>query len=239
MPEKIPLGFALPVALGAALGLPAQPSFSQVAQAQTDNHPPAVATEGRSGRPLEGRGATSSFTAPAGCIDDATLARTVGAVQACIQRFSATHEFVTVLKEIWLRRTHDDIEDAETLPAKAVHDYIETMRAANEGRQDQVLGMFEWTDTKKEGWPVAADHCSLVSMAVIDHGVPGHEGEEFRLWGQSFVCARLDESDNSIQLVELRSSERFRVATDDFKERFTYLEPAGSALEAAKTLRMY
>lgn len=83
-----------------------------------------------------------------------------------------------------------------------------------------VLLMFEhWAETES-AHPPGADLCTQVSAVVIDHRVPGYVGDEFRIWMNTAICARIDESDNSIQLVELRASERFRVKSDRFRERF-------------------
>lgn len=185
--------------------------------------------------------ATASFVPPKNCIDDKTLAATLRVVQACVQRFSATHEFVIILREFRLRSTQERAVATEKIAAMAVAEHIAKLQAANEDQPGQTLAMFESSELHRPEarLPAGADHCSLVSSVVIDSRVPGYAGEEFRIWGQTYVCARADPSDNSVHLVELRSSERFRVKTDQFKERFETLAPMGSALEAEKSLKMY
>lgn len=182
--------------------------------------------------------ATASFVPPENCIDDQKLAMVLGAVQACIQRFSPTHEFAIMLKEYRLRSTRESAVANEEIAAMAVDEYIAKLRAANEGQPGITLGLFKVSESQRPE-KHGADHCSLVSSIVIDRRVPGYEGEEFRIWAQTSVCARADSSDNSVQVVELRSSERFRVKTDRFQERFKYLMPVASALEAEQSLKMY
>ena len=162
----------------------------------------------------------------------------LGAVQACVQRFSATHEFLVMLKEYRLRSSRENVVASEKIAAMAVDEYIAKLFAANEGQPGITLGMFEVSESLRPE-ENGADHCSTVYSVAIDRRVPGYEGEEFRIWAQTFVCARADSSDNSVQVVELRSSERFRVKTDRFKDRFTYLEPMISAFEAEQSLNMY
>ena len=184
--------------------------------------------------------ATSSFVAPSGCVDDSTLAIAVGAVQACVQRFSETHQFIIHLREFRVIPSQDNSQIDDTTSAQVVHDHTEKLRAANEGQKGQILGMFEYIDiAKPEGRPEGADHCSQADSMVSDRRVPGYKREEFRIWAETFVCARADTSNNTIQLVELRASERFRVSTDNFKERFTYLDPIVSAIKAQNSLRMF
>ena len=185
--------------------------------------------------------ATASFVPPKDCIEDQALAATLRAVQACVQRFSATHEFVIILREFRLRSTQEGAVATEKIATMAVAEHIAKLRAANEDQPGQTLALFETSELLRPEarLPTGADHCSLVSSVVIDSRVPGYLGEEFRIWGQTYVCARADPSDNSVHLVELRSSERFRVKTDRFKERFEALAPLGSALEAEKSLKMY
>ena len=182
--------------------------------------------------------ATASFVPPEQCIENQRLAIMLGAVQACIQRFSVTHQFVIVLKEYRLLSTREDAVASETIAAMAVDEHIAKLRASNEGQPGITFGLFEFSKSlhpEKYG----ADHCSLVSSVAIDRRVPGYEGEEFRIWAQITVCARADSSDNSVQVVELSSSERFRVKTDQFKDRFKNLVPIGSALKAEESLKMY
>jgi len=183
---------------------------------------------------------TSSFVAPPGCVDDSTLAIAVGAVQACMQRFSETHQFIILLREFRVIPSQDNSQIEDTTSAQVVHDHIEKLRAANEGQEGQILGMFESIDiAKPEGRPEGADHCSQADSMASDRRVPGYKREEFRIWAETFVCARADPSKNTIQLVELSASERFRVSTDNFKERFTYLDPILSAIKAQNSLRMF
>ena len=182
--------------------------------------------------------ATASFVPPEQCVEDQRLAMVLGAVQACVQRFSATHEFAVFLKEYRLRSTRENAVASETIAAMAVDEHIAKLRAANEGQPGITLGLFEVSESLRPE-EHGADHCSLVSSVAIDRRVPEYQGEEFRIWAQTYVCARAESSDNSVQVVELRSSERFRVKTDRFQERFKYLEPAISALKAEESLKMY
>ena len=182
--------------------------------------------------------ATASFVAPEYCIEDQDLAKVLGVVQACVQRFSPTHEFTIILNEYRLRISREDVVSNAEIAAMAVGAHIEKLREANESQPGVTLGMFE-TSESPQPEEFGADHCSTVQSIAVDRRVPGYEGEEFRIWAETFVCARADSSDNSIQVVELRSSERFRVKTDHFKERFKYLVPFGTALEAEQSLRLH
>lgn len=182
--------------------------------------------------------ATASFVPPEDCVDDQKLAMVLGAVQVCVQRFSPTHEFAVMLKEYRLHSSREDAVASEEIAAQAVDEYIAKLRAANEDQPGITLGLFKIFESQRPE-KHGADHCSMVSSVAIDRRVPGYEGEEFRIWAQTYVCARADPSDNSIQVVELRSSERFRVKTDQYQERFKYLMPVGSALDAEKSLKMY
>lgn len=181
--------------------------------------------------------ATASFIPPEQCVEDQRLAMVLGAVQACVQRFSTTHEFAVVLKEYRLRSTRENAVVSETIAAMAVDEHVAKLRAANEGQPGITLGLFEVSKSRRPEH--GADHCSLVSSVVIDRRVPGYQDEEFRIWAQIVVCARADSSENSVQVVELRSSERFRVKTDQFQERFKYLMPTVSAFKAEESLKMY
>jgi hypothetical protein len=180
---------------------------------------------------------TASFVPPKGCVEDKELATALKAVQACVQRFSTTHEFMVTLREFRLRSTTE--KATENISAMAVAEHIAKLRAVNEGQPGQTLALFDVLDIRPKRRPTGADHCSWVSSVVIDRRVPGYKGEEFRIWAQTLVCARADTSDNSVQMVELRSSERFRVKTDRFKERFEVFAPAMSASEAEASLKMY
>jgi hypothetical protein len=180
---------------------------------------------------------TASFLPPEHCVEDQKLAMAIGAVQACVQRFSATHEFTVILNESRLPTSKEDVVSNVEIAAMAVNAHIAKLRAANEGQPGITLGMFEVSEQLRPE-ENGADYCGTALSIVIDRRVPGYEGEEFRIWAETFVCARADSSDNSIQLVELRSSERFRVKTDQFRERFRYLVPFGSALEAERSLTM-
>jgi hypothetical protein len=182
--------------------------------------------------------ATASFIPPEDCIEDQNLAEELGVVQACIQRFSPTHEFTIILNEYRLRTSGEDVVSNAEIAVKAVDEHIKKLYEANESQPGIALGMFETSETLKPE-EYGADHCSTVQSVAVDRRVPGYVGEEFRIWAETFICARADASDNSIQVVELRSSERFRVKTDQFKERFKYLVPFGSALEAEQSLKMY
>ena len=120
----------------------------------------------------------------------------------------------------------------------AVDEHIVKLIEANESQPGIRLRVFEPIESPQPE-KYGADHCSLVMSVAEDRRVPKYKGEEFRIWTQTFVCARADSADNSIQVVELRASERFRVKTDDFKDRFEFLEPAISAFAAEDSLRMY
>lgn len=186
----------------------------------------------------ERRVATASFVPPQHCIKEPELARALGVVQACVQRFSPTHEFTIILSEYRLRTSRKDVVSNAEIASMAVDEHIVKLIEANESQPGITLAAgepFETPEPAKYG----ADHCSTIWSVAEDRRVPGYEGEEFRIWAQTFVCARADSSDNSIQVVELRSSERFRVKTDDFRDRFEFLEPAISALEADASLKMY
>jgi len=182
--------------------------------------------------------ATASFVPPKHCIEDQKLAEVLRVVQACVQRFSPTHEFTIILNEYRLRTSREDVVSNAEIAAMAVDEHITKLREANESRPGFTLGSFEFIETPRPE-KYGPDHCSTVWSVAFDRRVPGYKGEEFRIWAQTFVCARADSSDNSIQVVELRSSERFRVKTDRFKDRFTYLEPFISASEADATLKMH
>jgi len=182
--------------------------------------------------------ATASFVPPEQCVEDQRFAKLLGAVQACVQRFSPTHEFAVALWEYKLRPTRENAVVNEKISAIAVDQYIAKLRAANEGKPGITLGAFEVAKSRKPE-DQRADHCSLVFSAAIDRRVPKFQGEEFRIWAETLVCARSDSSDNVVQVVELRSSERFRVKTDRFRERFEYRLPLISAFEARESLKMY
>ena len=182
--------------------------------------------------------ATASFVPPEHCIEDQKLATVLRVVQACVQRFSPTHEFTIILNEYRLRTSKEGVVSDPEIAAMAVGVHIEKLREANASQPGITLGMFEVSE-RLQPEESGADHCSAVLSVAVDRRVPGYDGEEFRIWAQTLVCARTDTSDNSVQVVELRCSERFRVKTDQFKDRFEYLEPLGSALEAEKSLKMF
>ena len=182
--------------------------------------------------------ATASFIPPEHCIEDQTLAKMLGVVQACVQRFSPTHEFTIMLNEYRLRTSREDAASNAEIAVMAVDAHIEKLLEANESQPGVALGMFEVAEQSRPE-EYGADHCKTVWSVSHDRRVPGYEGEEFRIWAETFICARADPSDNSIQVVELRSSERFRVKTDQFQERFKYLVPFNTAMDAEQSLKMF
>lgn len=179
--------------------------------------------------------ATSSFKAPKGCKADRKLAAQFNAVQACIERFTATHEFILLLQE---KRYRSDANSVKRIAKK----YISDLRKANAQTAGQSLELFKSFDYKPSAeLPDGANFCSSANAVVIDRRVPGHVGEEFRNWIQTTVCTRYDPNTKTVQLVELRASERFRVATAGslVLDRFKYLTPLGTHQKAMDTLRLY
>ena len=182
--------------------------------------------------------ATASFIPPEHYIEDQNLAKMLGVVQACVQRLSPTHEFTIMLNEYRLRTPREDVVSNVETAAMAVGAHIEKLLEASESQPGVTLGMFEVAEQLRPE-EHGADYCKTVWSVSHDRRVPGYEGEEFRIWAETFVCARADPSDNSIQVVELRSSERFRVKTDQFRERFKYLVPFSTAMDAEQSLKMF
>lgn len=185
--------------------------------------------------------ASSSFDPPKGCVAARSLAKQFGAVQACRQSFSRTHEFVLILLEMRVRSKSKTRGAAGAEMTRAVRRHVAQLRKANSSIPGQKIGMFE-TSTPAPGvsLPGGADHCSQINAVMFDRRVPGFSGDEFRLWTLSEVCARFDPSSQTIQLVELRATERFRVSTDGplAKRRFDQLIPTTTALRAIQTLQI-
>ena len=180
---------------------------------------------------------SAHFTPPDGCIPDPAIAAAGHAVQACIERFSPTHEFIISLRETRLRPSRADQRPDPAAARSAVRERVADLRATNQAEPGQKLLSFEHMATASTGFPPGADYCELVDFVQLDRRVPGYPGEEFRIWGHDFVCARADLSGNSVQLLDLRASERFRVATDDVKERFKSGVPMNTAFAVQRSLR--
>lgn len=122
-----------------------------------------------------------------------------------------------------------------------MENYIAELRRANAQAPRQSLGLFEIKDALQQGLAKGAECCTWATGVVSDSCVPNYPVDEFRIWFETEVCARSDRDTQTIQLVELRTNERFRVATDGARavERFKCLAPADVALEVRKTLRLY
>ncbi len=178
---------------------------------------------------------TSSFKAPKGCKTDRRLAAQFNAVQACKERFSSTHEFVLLLQEKRYRSNADKVK-------QVAKKYISDVRKTNSQTAGQSLELFKTFDyVPAAKLPSGAEFCTSANAVVIDRRVPGYVGEEFRIWIQTDVCTRYDAQTQTVQLVELRASERFRVATAGslVLDRFKYLTPLGTHQKAMKTLRLH
>lgn len=186
--------------------------------------------------------ATSSFKSPKGCKNSRALARAFSAVQACAQRFSPTHEFVILLLEKRYRSKASSDAAKEKAVKATVKKYTSDLRKANSNAPGQNLLEFLSSDSlPKANLSGGADFCTLSNAVIVDRRVPKNVGEEFRIWIETRVCARFDGSTNTVQLVELRATERFRANTDGALaiERFKYLTPSVTAGQAYKTLRLY
>ncbi|SLN37062.1 hypothetical protein PEL8287_01769 [Roseovarius litorisediminis] len=186
--------------------------------------------------------ATSSFKAPKGCKPDSRLAAQFNAVQACIERFSDTHEFVLLLQEKRYSTAATSKNEARKSVKKIARSYLSDLRRTNSKAVGQSMELFKSFDYKTSAvLPIGAEFCTSANAIVIDRHVPGYIGDEFRIWMQTDVCTRFDPESRTVQLVELRASERFRVATAGslVLERFKYLTPLGMHQKAMKTLRLY
>ncbi len=181
---------------------------------------------------------TAHFTPPEGCVPDPRIAVAARAVQACIERFSPTHEFIIALR-VRRYRPPPDIHVSKESAQEAVEEHVAELRETNRRAPGQTVLSFEHIAPLPGSFPPGADYCELVNFAQIDRRVPGYEGQEFRIWGESFICARADLATDTMELLDLRTSERFRVATDDFKERFPPKQciPCDKAADAGLSLR--
>lgn len=179
--------------------------------------------------------ATSAFKAPQGCRMDRKLAAQLDAVQACVERFTRTHEFVLVLQEKRYRANANAVK-------RTAKQYISDLRKANAQAAGQSLELFKSFDyVPTAELPDGAEFCSSANAVMVDRRVPGYVGEEFRIWMNTTVCTRFDPGTQTIQLVELRASERFRLSTAGslVLDRFKYLTPLGTHQKAVDTLRLY
>ncbi len=186
--------------------------------------------------------ATSSFKAPQGCKNDRALAARLNAVQVCIERFTKTHEFVLSLQEKRYRTNAKSEDAARNSVKQIVKSYIADLRKTNAQAPGQTLKTFKSFDyLPTADFPKGAEFCSSANAVVFDRRVPGYIGEEFRTWMNTLVCARFDAATSTVQLVELRASERFRTATGGSLviERFKYFEPLGAHQKAEDSLRLY
>ncbi|MCW1382659.1 hypothetical protein OLX02_07465 [Novosphingobium sp. KCTC 2891] len=183
----------------------------------------------------------ASFTAPDGCIPDQALATASQAAQACVERFSPTHEFIITLKEIRVRSTDPKARADADVARMVVEEAVARLRKANEeGQPGQILLSFGTWPMPPDAllFPKGADSCANFTSVAIDRRVPGFGSDEFRIWATGLICGRVDKADNSIRVVELKASERFRVKSDQFKERFKNLVPFERYDLALKTLTL-
>ncbi len=157
---------------------------------------------------------TAHFTPPKGCVPDQRIAVAARAVQACIERFSPTHEFIIALR-VRRYRPPPNIHVSKESAQKAVEEHVAELRETNQRAPGQTLLGFEHMATIPKSFPPGADYCELVHAAQIDRRVPGYEGQEFRIMVQSFICARADLATDTMELLDLQASERFRPGTDN------------------------
>jgi hypothetical protein len=149
----------------------------------------------------EDKTTAAHFTPPEGCVPDPRLAVVGRAVQACIERFSPTHEFIIALRESRFRPNRPNVHPNADLARQAVGEHVAELRTTNRTPPGQTLLSFDHMATAPRSLPPGADYCELVNFAQIDRRVPGYEGEEFRIWGQDFVCARAHLSRNFVQVL--------------------------------------
>ncbi len=183
----------------------------------------------------------ASFSPPAGCVPDVAIAIAAHATQACIERFSATHEFIVTLHESRVRSADPQAEATPDIARAATEDAIERLRAANVATDGQTLISFETLPMPQDAllFPAGADHCVNVASVMTDRRVPGYGKDEFRIWMTALVCGRADAADHSIQIVQIKASERFRVASDQFRDRFRQLIPFQRFDGALRTLKLH
>jgi len=176
-------------------------------------------TDGLS-NPKEKLRTTASFTPPEDCQPDTTLAAMVGASQACIQRFSPTHEFVVKLTEYRARADRPGLRADSELAKLAVEEQFSELLAANRQRAEGTLQVLEEGWVKSAHRAPGADHCAILAAIMEDRHVPGHEGKVFLLAANALVCARADKSDNTIQIVQLTVSERSLFPSEEIHEGY-------------------
>ena len=189
------------------------------------------------GSPAQEQEATTAhFTPPEGCVPDPRLALATRSVQACIKRLGPTDEFIMGLRVRRYRPNSPGVHVSKESAQQAVEDHVAELREANRTAPGQALLSFEHMATIPKSFPPGADYCELVDAVQIDRRVPGYEAQDFRIWVESFICARADLATNTIELLDLRWSERFRVATDK-KHIYDVLQIMNKGLEAAHSLR--
>jgi hypothetical protein len=171
---------------------------------------------------IEHQSPIASFTPPQGCIPDAGQVTQGLATQACIERFSATHEFIIALHEYRVYNSDPKTRPSSDDAKDAVESLVAKLHKENSEVAGQSLLHFGSIRTPPQGMPSGANYCVTLWVVTSDHRVPGFANQEFRTMVYDFVCGRADLVGNSIQIVELRASERLNVAADMrlVKQRF-------------------